>query len=203
MAVMCPKGHQSTEADFCSECGVKIALSTPEPAAAPPSSEVCPDCKSPRLPDGGKFCELCGYNFETGAHGEIPTTSTPTPVEKWTVLVTIDPALKEAESPEPPPDWKPISVTADRDTLLIGRTSQSRAILPDISLDFDTAVSHRHAVLTRTNGSGWSIRDVGSSNGTRLNGKDIEAMIDVPVNPGDRVTLGHWTCLTLSRNSQP
>jgi pSer/pThr/pTyr-binding forkhead associated (FHA) protein len=90
-----------------------------------------------------------------------------------------------------------VSVAAERDTLLIGRTSQSRGVAPDIALDFDSAVSHRHALLTRANGSGWTIRDIGSANGTRLNGKDIQPMVDVPLNPGDRVTLGHWTCLTL------
>ena len=67
-----------------------------------------------------------------------------------------------------------------------------------LKLDFDTAVSHRHALLTRTNGSGWIIRDIGSSNGTRVNGEDVKTMADTPLKPGDRVTLGHWTCLTIS-----
>jgi hypothetical protein len=201
MTFTCPKGHESTEADFCSDCGSKIGSAPADAPAVPPATDTCPDCKSPRQPDAGKFCELCGYNFESGAHGEIPTY-TPAP-ENWTVLITIDPALKESESPDPPSEWSPRTVKADRDTLHIGRTSQSRAINPEISLDFDSAVSHRHAVLTRNNAKGWSIRDVGSSNGTRLNGKDIQAMIDVPLQPGDRVTLGHWTCLTLSREPQP
>jgi ribosomal protein L40E len=198
MTVTCPKGHESTEPDFCSECGARLGSAMAETSA--PAAEICPDCNSARPPDGGKFCELCGYNFETGAYGEIPLP--PAAPEKWTVLVTVDPALKEPGSPDPPPDWSPVTIAADRDTLLIGRTSKSRAIAPEIPLDFDTAVSHRHAVLTRTNASGWSIRDVGSSNGTRLNGRDIQAMIDVPLNPGDRVTLGHWTCITLSRAPQ-
>jgi hypothetical protein len=122
---------------------------------------------------------------------------------RWTVLVTVDPSLREPESPEPPADWKLITIAADRDTLLVGRSSQSRATMPDITLDFDSAVSHRHALLTRTNGSGWTIRDIGSSNGTRLNGQDLQPMVDVPVKAGDRVTLGHWTCLTLSQDDKP
>jgi DNA-directed RNA polymerase subunit RPC12/RpoP len=233
MTVTCPKGHSSSEPDFCSECGAKIAAQeTPAPAplssVAMSSPDVCPDCGSHRPTDGSKFCELCGYNFETGAHGEIPlspqpasaaavappaTTSAPAPEstpipentpgpEKWTVLVTIDPALKESGSPDPPAGWSPLSIPAERNTLLIGRSSQSRSIAPDIPLDFDSAVSHRHALLTRSNGSDWSIRDIGSANGTRLNGQDIQAMVDVPLKPGDRITLGHWTCLTLSNESQ-
>jgi hypothetical protein len=206
MIATCPKGHSSSEADFCSECGARIA--PPEQAASPVSTDdVCPDCHAKRLPESGKYCELCGYNFDTGAQGEIPTPepiaqavepAPPAALEKWTVVITVDPALKQPDSPEPPADWSPLTIAADRETLLIGRTSQSRAIHPEVALDFDSAVSHRHAVLTRQNSHGWSVRDIGSSNGTRLNGQDLQAMTDVPVQAGDRITLGHWTCLTLS-----
>ncbi|MBV9269367.1 MAG: FHA domain-containing protein [Acidobacteriaceae bacterium] len=210
MTVSCPKGHPSTEADFCSECGARIGAASTEAAAGARTAGSCPDCNTKRVPDSAKFCELCGYNFETGAHGEIPMAppaappmALSPPAEKWVVRISVDPALKEPESPEPPSDWSPASISAERETLLIGRNSQSRGIAPDIPLDFDAAVSHRHALLTRKDGDGWTIRDIGSSNGTRLNGKDLQALVDVPVNPGDRVTLGHWTCLTLSRESQP
>jgi hypothetical protein len=205
MTLTCPKGHSSTESDFCSECGAKIPSSVaPE---QPSTVETCPDCHTPRAAQ--KFCELCGYNYLTGAHGQIFMELPPMPPaeaelaeESWTVTITVDPALKEDGSPDPPPDWQPISIVADRDTLLIGRKSPARNIHPEIALDFDTAVSHRHALLTRSNGSGWVIRDIGSSNGTRLNGQDLEAMVDTPVKPGDRVTLGHWTCLTISSEQQ-
>lgn len=209
MTVTCPKGHQSSEPDFCSECGAKIGLASTNGHApntpAPVGADACPDCGTHQAVDGGAFCELCGYNFQTGAHGEIPVPSQQAgkPVPKWMVVVTVDPTLKEPESPDPPADWTPLSIPADRDTLLIGRTSQARTAAPDIALDFDLAVSHRHALLTRANGSGWTIRDIGSSNGTRVNGQDLQAMIDVPLNAGDRITLGHWTCLTLAQENQP
>jgi hypothetical protein len=151
---------------------------------------------------------LCGYNFETGAHGEIPLPpaaepppAPATPVEQWSIQVTIDPSLKEATSPDPPTDWQPFTVPAQGTTLLVGRKSASRNIAPEISLDFDSAVSHRHAILTRTDGTGWVLRDIGSSNGTRLNGQDVQPNTDVAVRPGDRITLGHWTCLTLNRET--
>jgi FHA domain len=203
MTATCPKGHSSSEEDFCSECGAKIAGAPVE--AAPPGAEICPDCRTPRARDSSKFCELCGYNYETGAHGEIPLPPSQPPAavtQKWTVHIAVDPALKENGSPEPPESWAPLEIAADHDTLLIGRTSQSRNVFPEIPLDFDTAVSHRHAVLSHANGSGWLLRDIGSSNGTRINGQDVTAMVDVPLNQGDRITLGHWTCLTLSCDSE-
>jgi hypothetical protein len=51
----------------------------------------------------------------------------------------------------------------------------------------DPSVSRRHAQLRRT-GDGWLLRDLGSSNGTRLNGMRVTQEVDV--RPGDQVSLG-------------
>ena len=202
----CPKGHSSTEEDFCSECGAKINGSHP---SAPPASArgACPDCGSPRPADGAIFCEVCGYNYQTGGHGEIPVAATvpapaPEPValsSSWIVTACADASLKEQGSPDPPPGLGSFSFTVDKDNLLIGRRSEARGILPEIPLDFDSAVSHRHALLMRTADATLLLRDIGSSNGTRVNGSDIQPMTDVPLREGDRITLGHWTCLTVER----
>ncbi len=76
---LCPKGHQSTEPDYCSECGAKMqaaASSTPAPATPAAGAEHCPDCGTPRDPDIA-FCEICGYNFVTGAHGDLSAVPAP------------------------------------------------------------------------------------------------------------------------------
>ena len=65
----CPKGHSSSEPDFCSECGAKIG---PAPSAATSLSAPCPDCGAPRTDIASNFCEICGYNFSTGVHGNVP-----------------------------------------------------------------------------------------------------------------------------------
>jgi hypothetical protein len=229
-AYTCPKGHQSTEADFCSECGAKIqgasaAPAPPAPAAtgSPTSSgDVCPDCATPRAADGGNFCELCGYNFATGAHGEVavtvapaaqpappgalpiasspvppidePAATTPAaPVTGWTVVVAVDPTLREAGSPDPPPGIGPFAIDLSKPSTLIGRKSDSRAIFPEIPLNYDDAVSHRHALLLRADDGTLALRDIGAANGTRLNAKDVEPMVDTPLKDGDQITLGHWT----------
>jgi pSer/pThr/pTyr-binding forkhead associated (FHA) protein len=80
---------------------------------------------------------------------------------------------------------------------LIGRTSQKRAILPEISLDFDDAVSHRHAILEMRADRSLILRDIGSANGTSLNGHEIPLTRDIPLQNGDIVTLGHWTKITI------
>ena len=206
----CPKGHASTEEDFCSECGAKInggrnGANTAAPSAS--TRDTCPDCGSPRPADTTVFCEVCGYNYQTGGHGEIPLAPVapapePAPVpatSSWVVMACVDPSLKEQGSPDPPSDFGNFSFTVDKDSLLIGRRNEARGIFPEIPLNFDSAVSHRHALLMRKGDGALLLRDIGSSNGTRVNGADIPPMTDVPVREGDRITLGHWTCLTVGR----
>lgn len=224
----CPKGHASTESDYCSECGVKINGSSQLTLTTnPPTAQAvitCPDCTAPHAPDSGNFCEICGYNFVTGGHGEIPMISiAPTPTvepinttnndvaitasipdsdsartAKQTavaleVIVSIDPSLYEAGSPPPPTNQPPITFQLDKPTSLIGRRSNARGIYPEIPLDFDDAVSHRHALLTRQPDGTFILRDIGSANGTKLNGVELTALVDTPIQAGDEFTLGHWT----------
>lgn len=232
----CPKGHESTESDYCSECGAKIngtpelALSkNPVTATVPPTAKAvvnCPDCTAPHEPDSGDFCEICGYNFVTGAHGEVPPVAVseamaksiaPTPALETTlrtegeresvssfppspplplsleVIVTIDPSLYEEGSPQPPTHQAPITFRLDKESNLIGRSSEVRGIHPEVALDFDDAVSHRHALLNRRADGTFIVRDIGSTNGTKLNGVELAAMVDTPIQDGDELTLGHWT----------
>src|SRR5690348_18353103 len=84
-AYSCPKGHTSYEPDFCSECGAKIQGA---PLKAPAAASVvaaavespCPDCGAPRTDTSSNFCEVCGYNFATGAHGNVQFEAVTPPV---------------------------------------------------------------------------------------------------------------------------
>ena len=230
----CPKGHSSTENDYCSECGAKIdgaGKSDAKPAGGIPSAQqFCPDCGMKREPGSGDYCEVCGFNFKTGAHGEIPMppvstppvsapapTPPPTPdppasappapaaapepaapdtkLLGWEVSVTIDPTLKVDGSPDPPAAFEPVVAALRSGSNLVGRTSPRRGIHPEVSLDQDDAVSHRHALLDVHADGALTLRDIGSSNGTSINGKEIPQLEDVPLKDGDQVTLGHWTRL--------
>ena len=101
---ICPKGHNSTEADYCSDCGVKIggplALDPPIHLGSASAAPVnCPDCSTPHEADSGKFCEICGYNFTSGAHGQLPiaTVSPPMVVPPPPPLFTVK--LTDGELP--------------------------------------------------------------------------------------------------------
>ena len=67
------------------------------------------------------------------------------------------------------------------DQLAIGRGAEAGIFLPDAS------VSRRHALVCRT-GAGWALRDLGSGNGTRLNGQLVLA--ETPLAEGDVIALG-------------
>jgi pSer/pThr/pTyr-binding forkhead associated (FHA) protein len=84
----------------------------------------------------------------------------------------------------------------------IGRASASRGIVVEIDLTgppLDPAVSHLHAQLLRAPDGTWSLVDLNSANGTRLNGAEdpLPAETEVPVKAGDRIHVGVWTTLTL------
>ncbi|MGI9952338.1 FHA domain-containing protein [Moorellaceae bacterium AZ2] len=67
------------------------------------------------------------------------------------------------------------------ENIIIGRDE-----LSDIVLN-ETHVSGRHAAITRQ-GDRWQIRDLGSTNGTYVNGKRITGPVDLT--PGDEVRIG-------------
>ncbi len=210
----CPKNHESTESDFCSVCGAKIQGSPEVTTAVQKTATLtCPDCSAPHDPHSGNFCEICGYNFTSGAHGDLPPANiTPTPLLKqeeltssigekthltWAVVATVDPSLYEEGSPQPPTNQAPIIFHLEKENNLIGRSSSRRGIYPEVDLDFDDAVSHRHALLSCQPDGTLIVRDIGSTNGTKLNGVELTAMIDAPIKEGDELTLGHWTRMTV------
>ena len=79
-----------------------------------------------------------------------------------------------------PPEWFPLR----GDRVVLGRSRDCDLILPDVLL------SRRHAELVRAE-HGWLLRDLGSLNGTRLNGARLEK--DVLLQDGDVVEVADWS----------
>jgi hypothetical protein len=65
---------------------------------------------------------------------------------------------------------------------LIGRSRDCDVVLADAN------VSRRHAEIRPGGPSGWTIADLGSTNGVRINGRQAEGA--TPLNDGDRIDLG-------------
>jgi hypothetical protein len=193
-----------------SGAGFSAAVS---PTGGIPAPIACPHCGA--LNDADHlFCESCGYDFTTGQSPEAPAPVAPLPTESgpapaaWVVVVEVDPAwfaLKGELSDQACPSPSTSTVTVSNHVALIGRTSQSRNLRPEIALDSDAAVSRRHAQLL-LDGTQLSIVDLSSTNGTYVVGgteaptDDLHPLVSgVPavLHDGDRIYLGAWSRLTV------
>ncbi|GIJ00349.1 hypothetical protein Slu03_27260 [Sediminihabitans luteus] len=123
-------------------------------------------------------------------------------VEVWT-----DPQWYEAQqAAEPLPAPAPPGLVLIRErSVLVGRTSHSRNIHPQVDCGDDTGVSRRHCQLN-TDGRRWWVEDLRSSNGTyvgtagaRLPSEALRPGDRREVLEGDRVYLGAWTRLSIRR----
>jgi hypothetical protein len=238
----CPKGHTSTDPDYCSECGALIGQptvtsATPATGAASPGAEVCPDCMTPRTP-GARFCEVCRYEFDTGkpgvqtpptpAEGVVPSAppsainapvvagaATPlqatsavttlsdstvasVPAQRLNVVVITDPSLVEDEEqrkqcPQGEPD---LVFPLDLDENLVGRRSDAKKIYPEIDIR-DPGISHRQLKLVRQADGSFVALELGSANGTTLNGAALKPGLPTPIAAGDELLVGLWTRLRI------
>jgi len=76
-----------------------------------------------------------------------------------------------------------------RESALIGREDSDEGIVPEVDLSDDDAVSRRHARIYRQGGQ-YFIRELGSTNGTCLNGEWVVPGRDEPLKTGDIILLG-------------
>jgi hypothetical protein len=217
MTVTCPNGHPSATADYCDQCGVRIAegqaaapldVESPaaesEPAAGPsaqaPQAMQCPLCSAPRVGDD-RFCEQCGYDFVSGA----PASQGQTSGRAWELVVTADRDYYQRLEPEGvqlPADCPARTFLLTGTEVQVGRRSVSRGIRPEIDLSGppeDPGISHLHALLKRQPDGSYAVVDPGSTNGTTLNDNPdpIATNVAVPLSDGDRIHLGAWTTMTL------
>jgi CheY-like chemotaxis protein len=80
-----------------------------------------------------------------------------------------------------------------RELISVGRADKDRGINPDIDLDpfrgYQLGVSRRHAVISARN-SRVTLMDKGSSNGTFINGAQLEPEQEYRVRHGDTIAFG-------------
>jgi pSer/pThr/pTyr-binding forkhead associated (FHA) protein len=76
-----------------------------------------------------------------------------------------------------------VEVVVDRDELVVGRNPGADLSLPD------DALSGVHAAI-ELGLSGFRVRDLGSTNGTFVNGSQVQA---TDLKDGDRITVGEHT----------
>ena len=96
-------------------------------------------------------------------------------------------AAVAAEAPPPPPEREVVTLTVAGEKheitspkVVLGRSRACDVHVPDVN------VSRRHAELRQEGATYWIV-DLGSTNGTVLNGQSVERE---RLKDGDRITLG-------------
>lgn len=221
----CVEGHTSAADDFCDVCGSPIgAISAAAQPLPSPALEVkdCPECG---VPMSGRFCETCGHDSAlpqpvrsepvraepVRAEPVQPSEPAAAPVSlTWTAVVAADRELYERVVARQGPDTVEFPqlflerrIALQQGTTLIGRHNRDQGVDPEIDLGIhpsDRGVSTQHAVL-RLRDAKMTITDLGSTNGTSLNGCDdqLPAGEEMPVGNGDRIHVGAWTTITIVR----
>jgi hypothetical protein len=130
------------------------------------------------------------------AAGSAPSLA---PVRLNLVVVT-DPSLAEDDEmrKQCPTDAPELVFPLDLDENLVGRRSDARKIFPEIDLN-DPGVSHRQLKILRQPDGNFAVLELGSANGTTLNGVALKPGLVTPLADGDELILGMWTRLKLRR----
>lgn len=158
---------------------------------------VCPNCHH-QEPEGAFFCSECGTKLiaEDGLStaairsadstitqsGKAPTP--PPPIQTSDALISLH-IVRTGQ----------ILPLLGREEFTIGRVSQGQTIFPDVDLTpyeaYSQGVSRLHATIIIDDDE-ISVKDLGSSNGTRINNEKIPPHKHITISHGDVITLGRF-----------
>lgn len=131
---------------------------------APPPTRECPSCGRTNR-HSARFCVGCGYSF-----------------------VPVQPAVLRVVEPVRAAWEMPVAHTP----MSLGRASEAEDYRPDFDMTFydeGDYVSRRHARITKGR-AGYFVADLGSSNGTTVNGQALLAHKVRLLRNGDRIKVG-------------
>ncbi|MGZ9221480.1 MAG: FHA domain-containing protein [Anaerolineales bacterium] len=167
---------------------------------------ICTNCQHKNVA-GAMFCAECGAQLDG-----IDTLITQAITDEQ-----IAEELKKKPTVRPEPTSAPINSwislhlmdsgkilpLASRNEFTLGRLSEGQPIMPDIDLTpyqaYASGVSRLHAVVKRDSNR-VMVMDLGSSNGTYVNGRRINPHVEESLSHGDIVALGKLKIQILLRN---
>jgi hypothetical protein len=191
---------------------------------APSQNPVCPKCQTTQLDPSAQFCENCGHKLDVPvpkvstpaqgaaislqpADGGPPNGSPTTPLDSpdlptselrsaiWRIECRVFKENAASEEAAHGTYESSFELILENQVTQIGRSSQKRNLHPEIACDWDDAVSHRHAKIELDPYGSPFLVDVGSTNGTMVNGQIISANTPTKLKDGDRISLGGKTAL--------
>ncbi len=169
---------------------------------------VCSNCKHANL-TGAMFCAECGAQL---FKGDSLTTQA---IEETTNRFKLGRKVKEELYPSlinGVDAWGSLHLLdtgqvlplSSRNEFTLGRISEGQPIMPDIDLSpyqaYAAGVSRLHAVIKR-DGARTVFMDLGSANGTFVNGNRLSPNVEQTVNHGDVLVLGKLKIQLLVKNT--
>lgn len=172
----------------------------------------CPNCRHEELP-GALFCSECGARLIFGGAQDRESTRVVKREEVGVPASRAEVASRPVPGKPPRPEGE-AAVTlflleadvklplVEREEFTLGRVTEGQPLIPEIDLSpygaYEQGVSRLHAVISIHEG-GVTITDLGSANGTWLNGVRITPHTPQPLKHGDFVTLGKLKLRALIR----
>lgn len=169
------------------------------PMAAPSGPVTCDACGAEN-PAGEAYCEDCGAALPGTAGASPPPAvsipDTPPPVQAPPPVAVAEPVATGAPTPASGSRLALADGSGDfpldKDVINIGRRSPVDGIFPEVDLteaDVDSYISRRHGKIVFGE-QGPVYEDLGSSNGSFLNGTRLSHGVQTPIKPGDQLRLG-------------
>ncbi len=171
---------------------------------------VCSNCKYSNMV-GSMFCSECGaqlvgadilttqnMNSNQGKEAEKPT------IQKKTASKPVRPVELTTWITLHLMDTGQVIPLSDRSEFTLGRTAEGQPVMPDIDLSpyqaYANGVSRLHAVIKQASHH-VLVMDLGSVNGTYINGKRLNPNMEQTVNNGDIIALGKLKMQILLKTS--
>ncbi len=166
---------------------------------------ICANCQHKNV-TGAMFCAECGAQLDG-----IDTLITQAITDEQIVEELNKKPAKPELASTPVTSWISLHLMdsgkilplASRNEFTLGRLSEGQPIMPDIDLTpyqaYASGVSRLHAVVKR-DANRVVVMDLGSSNGTYVNGRRINPHVEEPLSHGDILALGKLKIQVLLRN---
>jgi predicted glutamine amidotransferase len=164
---------------------------------------ICENCTH-KNPPGAIFCAECGAQLvaaDMSTHS-IHTDKVVASARQTAPVAPTHPVIDNAWGSLHLMHNGQILPLTDRDEFTLGRFTEGQPLVPDLDLSphdaYASGVSRLHALLKR-DGKRVIIMDLGSANGTYVNGKRLTAHSERLLNHGDVVALGKFKFQVLLR----
>jgi hypothetical protein len=166
---------------------------------------ICSNCQHENV-SGAVFCAECGAQLD-GVQTLVTQAISNEQIEEELRKKAPRPAADSV----PANSWLSLHLMdsgkilplASRNEFTLGRLSEGQPIMPDIDLTpyqaYASGVSRLHAVVKR-DGAQVFVMDLGSSNGTYINGRRLNPHMEEGLNHGDILALGKLKIQILLRN---